>query len=167
MFDLAREIRRIAQNSRARRGDGGGGQGLVSQGGAMEGISQAIDRFRRIGQEAVRLYNDAVGDEVLWIVDTPPIVLRTFLRFDDNRRGFSLLSRARYAVFLDNPPYGVLVLGRELARPGDQTREKRDMIQLIGLRIEGSGQGLNVTDSNGSPLDPAEIVALVVRWVSE
>lgn len=171
MFDLDREIRRIALEGRAKRGGGGEEECSMPAAAALtdeahELVAAAISRLFGIGEEAVRLYNDAMGGEGLWIVDTPPIVLSAFLNFDGWRKGFALLTSRKYVVFVNDPPDRILVLGRETLSPENSARGRKGAVQLINMSIESSSEGVLYKDSNGSVLDPAEITALVVKWVT-
>lgn len=130
-------------------------------------LVRALEHLFGLGCEAATVYNGVLGTEELVAYDTPPAVLNAFLNFRGVRRGFAIIGAERYALFVDSPPDGVLVLGTKTERPDAAVDLRTRTRQLIRLCLSAGEDGTVVyRDTTGGVLDPEEVVALVVGWVS-
>lgn len=129
-------------------------------------IQTAMDELMSIGAEGVEVYNGALGCDELFIYETPSEVLSTFLNFSSNRLGFCLIGMGAYVIFVDDTQEEILVLGRKKGGGQGGNLPKTNTIQLIKITVGYASGVLSMKDNTGAPLNPLEVMALVIKWVT-
>lgn len=124
-----------------------------------------MDLLFELGREASVEFNKTTGRETLHIYKIPPVIMSVFLNFQGVRTGFSIIGSDNYAVFVDNPPNGILVLGKKINNMKNDGLSKSGILQLISLTSEIEDGEVILKDTTGRKLDPREIMTLIITWV--
>lgn len=125
----------------------------------------AMSLLFELGLEASVEFNKTIGRETLYIYKIPPVIMSVFLNFQGVRTGFSIIGSDNYAVFVDNPPSGILVLGKKNNDTNADGLSMNSTLQLISLAAEIEGEDVILKDTTGRKLDPREIMTLIITWV--
>ena len=125
----------------------------------------AMSLLFELGREASVEFNKTTGRETLYIYKIPPVIMSVFLNFQGVRTGFSIIGSDNYAVFADNPPNGILVLGKKINNINADSSSATSTLQLISLAAEIDGGEVSLKDTTGRKLDPREVMTLIITWV--
>lgn len=158
METFLESVRELAEGSQ-RAESPGHGERVPAEGP----VADAIGSLYGLAVAAAREYNDAAGSQVLQTLDLPSIVLRVFLNFKGARRGFCIIGPRRLVTVVDDPPGGVLVLGRTHTDTAGDTPAQSRTIQLIHLRVSPDGAVLR--DSTGVAIEGGQVLLGALQWV--
>ncbi len=79
---------------------------------------------------------------------------------------FCLIGMGAYVIFVDDTRGEILVLGRKKGGGQGGNLPKTNTIQLIKITVGYASGVLSMKDNTGAPLNPLEVMALVIKWVT-
>ncbi|MFI5323837.1 MAG: hypothetical protein ACHQ6U_09960 [Thermodesulfobacteriota bacterium] len=126
----------------------------------------AIEEFYVIARRAVTYFNSSSAGQRLSLQKLTPDSLDLFLDIQGRRGGFSISSPSGIVVLFDEDPDLLTVIGRRRKSDGYVEGKLTSAIQLIKIRFRKENGVSVYRDNSGGAIDPHDIVALLIRWVS-
>ncbi|MEQ9618886.1 MAG: hypothetical protein RIG61_06900 [Deltaproteobacteria bacterium] len=155
------EIKKIARSMGAGKGEDS--QGSLPAGESDREFVTVLDRFFKISEEGVRIFNRESQGIRLSIHKLSPEFLDLFLDIPGRRGGFSIVSPFRIVIIFDEDPALITVIGKQRKTDGGKLSPA---IQLIKTGFSVGTDGIEYRDNSGGRIEPREIVPLFIRWVS-
>jgi hypothetical protein len=126
----------------------------------------AIEEFYVLARRAITYFNGASEGMRLSLLKLTQDSLDLFLDIQGRRGGFSISSPSGIVVLFDEDPNVLTVIGRK--RKNDRNGEGKltSAIQLIKISFRKENGVFVYMDNSGGAIDPHDIVALLIRWVS-
>ncbi|MER3447098.1 MAG: hypothetical protein C4291_09755 [Candidatus Dadabacteria bacterium] len=164
MANLRKEIMNIAMEREKRRERGE----CVDSVDEVYEAREAMDEFFSLAELGANAYNEGSGKRVISAYRLTGELLTLFLNLPGKRAGFCIIGPERFAVFLDEVPNGILVLGQKKQPPGGTggqiLTKARQLIRITCLRSEN---GFIFKDNTGADIDKEDIIKHIINWVSE
>ena len=126
----------------------------------------AIEEFYVLARRAVTVFNDESAGIRLTLQRLTPDFLDLFLSIPGRRGGFSVSSQSRIVIMFDEDPNGLTVIGKKRKTEPDGEGNLSPAIQLIKVSLVKDGEAIKYKDNSGGQLDPRDLAALFIRWVS-
>ena len=126
---------------------------------------EVLQNFLSVIEEAVNNYNTAVNSEVLSAYNLPKDFLEMFLDIPGRRGGFCLVSPIKIAVFFDEDPQIITVIGKSRKVGGEESGSPRTT-QLFKISFSKTGKDYKYKDNTGGVIDPYDIVSIIVKWIT-
>ena len=124
-----------------------------------------LDELLRISEEGVKIYNRSVNDDRLVVYELPPDFLEIFLSIPGRRGGLSIVSPERIVVFFDEDPDVITVIGKLRSNSSGIQVNTNKSLQLIKISFSKTGMEYEYRDNTGRPLDPQDIIAVIMGWL--
>jgi|GEM_PF-1678972 len=161
--DFHAELRKLAEKSRDRDIERTGTRD--SQGGGGHGLIAVLGEFLQISQEGARIYNDLVKEERLTVYELSADFLEIFLSIPGRRGGLSIVSPDRIAVFFDEDPDIVTVIGKYRNNNSRVQVNTNKSLQLIKISCLKTEKDYEYKDNTGKTLDSKGVIALIMGWL--
>lgn len=161
--DFEDDIREIARST-------GGGDARANTAPELTDTDKsflaAIEEFYVLARRAVTIFNDESTGLRLSLQRLTPDFLDLFLSIPGRRGGFSVSSPSRIVILFDEDPSGLTVIGKKRKTEKDGEGKLSPAIQLIKVTFRNENGTIAYKDNSGGSLDPRDLVALFIRWVS-
>lgn len=158
------EIKKIAGNVRV--GNSEDSQNSLSGGESDREFVMVLDRFFKISEEGVHIFNRESQGMKLAIHKLSPEFFDLFLDIPGRRGGFSIVSPYRIVIIFDEDPALITVIGKQRKNEGGTLGKLSPAIQLIKIGFSTDQEEIKYRDNSGGRVKPRDIVPLFIRWVS-
>jgi hypothetical protein len=160
--DFKREIRDIAAKAKIEAGQGGSEIGSTESGGKF---IEVLEEFFKISREGINTFNECLEQKALAVHRLPADFLDLFLGITGRRAGFSIVSHQKLAVFFDEDPDTITVIGKLRNNNSEMQANIGKTFQLIKISFISGERGYVYKDNTGKALEAEEVVALIIRWL--
>lgn len=125
---------------------------------------EVIEHFFSISKEAVNIYNSSISAEVLSVYKLPKEFLEMFLEIPGRRGGFCIISPGKLAIFFDEDPQIITVIGKTRSSEGKNNSSSK-VNQLLKVSFSKKDQKYQYKDNTGGQLNPYDIIAILMGWI--
>lgn len=127
-------------------------------------IEKAMDELVKLAETGANIFNEVSGGKELSVYRLPEELLAVFLSLPGGRMGFCIASHGKFAIFLDEQPDQIVVLGKKR----QNERSENAVIgarQLIKVTCVTSEDRLIFKDNTGADLDIEDTVKHIIKWL--
>lgn len=161
--DFYREIKKLAGKSR-KKPEQAARQGGSSPSSGTD-FRAVLDEFLRISNKGAKIYNDLLGEQALSVYELPSEFLEIFLGIPGRRGGLAISAPERLAVFFDEDPDVITVIGKLRSNNGTIQANVNKSYQLIKISASKTDSGYEYRDNTGKPLDSEGIISVIIGWL--
>jgi hypothetical protein len=161
--DFEKEIRKLAEKSQARPKRAAKPDDLNREN--QDDFTAVLDEFLKIANEGVKIYNESVNENRLTIYELPGDFLEIFLGIQGRRGGLAIVSPERLAVFFDEDPDVITVIGKLRNSNSGMQVNMNKSLQLIKISFSKADRGYEYKDNTGKPLNSGGIIAVLMGWL--
>ncbi len=154
--DLARKYEEKLRHTTASEG---------SDRGADADFEAVLAEFFKISEDGATIFNESVKEDRLKVYKLPADFLEIFLSIPGRRGGLSIVSPERLAVFFDEDPDVITVIGKLRSHGSSIQANVNKSLQLIKISYSKTDKGYEYKDNTGKALDSGEIIAVIIGWL--
>ena len=144
-----REIRDIAAKTKIEAGQGRSEIGTSTESGGE--FLEVLEEFFKISQEGINTFNECLEQKALAVHSLPSDFLDLFLGITGRRGGFSIVSTQKLAVFFDEDPDTITVIGKLRNNTDEIQVNINKTLQLIKISFISGEKDMHTRIIRGKP----------------
>ena len=124
-----------------------------------------LKEFSEVSKKGADIYNKSVNRDYLKVYELPADFLEIFLGISGRRGGLAVVSDSKLAVFFDEEPDLITVIGKIRSNQGGLQADFNKSLKLLQLGFSRAESGYIYKDNTGSTLSSEDAVAVIFGWL--